>query len=303
MGKTYQYQTSDETFIEAIKTSRSIHQAIKKSGLNGFGAGYIYFKKRCEELSINIDHLKSDRETRDLTTKEQIINACKSNLSRYATLRALQLSENTNTNNIWINYKIKEYEIDISHWTGQGHLRGKTHNWSVKTPLEEILVEKSYYSGSKLKQRLVSAGSLEDKCYSCGITDWQNKKISLHLEHINGNHLDNRLENLTVLCPNCHSQTKTYCRRKPSIQTNENNETPKLKKTYFLPDIKCTCGNKIKMGSKTCKSCVPKTTKIEWPPKEELILMVKDSGYCAVARKLGVSDNAIRKHIQRSKMK
>ena len=54
----------------------------------------------------------------------------------------------------------------------------------------------------------------EYKCNHCGISEWNGKHLSLELEHINGNNRDNRLENIELLCPNCHSQTVTWRRRK-----------------------------------------------------------------------------------------
>ncbi|MGC9992491.1 MAG: HNH endonuclease [Candidatus Cybelea sp.] len=58
--------------------------------------------------------------------------------------------------------------------------------------------------------RLVRAGLLGSTCHSCGLKDWHGRPLSLHLDHINGVRNDNRLENLRMLCPNCHSQTPTY---------------------------------------------------------------------------------------------
>jgi len=117
------------------------------------------------------------------------------------------------------NYKVFKRKadilnVDISHYKGQGYLKGKTHNWSVKTPLEEILIKDSLYGGGtyKLKNRLLKENLLERKCYAddCGLVEWKGKPIPLELEHKNGNNIDNRIENLELLCPNCHALTDTY---------------------------------------------------------------------------------------------
>lgn len=79
---------------------------------------------------------------------------------------------------------------------------------------EEILIENSLVSRSGLKTHIVNNQLLDSSiCSECGIVDWNGAPISLHLDHINGINNDNRIENLRFLCPNCHSQTKTYCRR------------------------------------------------------------------------------------------
>jgi Zn finger protein HypA/HybF involved in hydrogenase expression len=109
---------------------------------------------------------------------------------------------------------IKELNLDTSHFTGQGWLKGGRHNFSNSRTLEELLVEKSFYSSNVLKKRLIAANILESKCKECNISEWNGKPLSLHLDHINGIHSDNRLENLRILCPNCHSQTETYCKSK-----------------------------------------------------------------------------------------
>lgn len=67
------------------------------------------------------------------------------------------------------------------------------------------------YQTLKLKKRLLKEEVFENKCVSCGITEWNNKPICLQLDHIDGNRYNHKLENLRILCPNCHSQTDTYC--------------------------------------------------------------------------------------------
>jgi Zn finger protein HypA/HybF involved in hydrogenase expression len=110
--------------------------------------------------------------------------------------------------------KIKQFNLDTSHFTGQGHLKGKSHSWSKSQSLKDILVENSTYQTCKLKKRLIREKLIVNKCSECGLQDtWNGKKIVLQLDHVNGNNSDNRLENLRILCPNCHSQTDTYAGR------------------------------------------------------------------------------------------
>lgn len=84
----------------------------------------------------------------------------------------------------------------------------------IKLKLSEILEGKfPQYSSSKLKNRLIKEGIFENKCSICNINTWNNLPLILHVDHINGISTDHRKENLRLICPNCHSQTNTYCGR------------------------------------------------------------------------------------------
>jgi len=80
-----------------------------------------------------------------------------------------------------------------------------------KLPLQEILGGKHpQYQSYKLKNRLVAEGVLDYKCSECGISEWQGSRLSLELDHVDGNSTNHSLNNLRLLCPNCHSQTETF---------------------------------------------------------------------------------------------
>jgi transposase len=80
-------------------------------------------------------------------------------------------------------------------------------------PLDRLLVADTYRSRHNVKNRLLAAGVKESRCEVCGIAEWQGEPLSMALHHVNGDGRDNRLENLQLLCPNCHSQTENFSGR------------------------------------------------------------------------------------------
>jgi len=77
-------------------------------------------------------------------------------------------------------------------------------------PIEDYLTNKVPMQSDKLKVRLIKEGVLPEECHICKNKEWQGQKISLELDHINGDHGDNQKKNLRLICPNCHAQTSTY---------------------------------------------------------------------------------------------
>jgi 5-methylcytosine-specific restriction endonuclease McrA len=85
----------------------------------------------------------------------------------------------------------------------------------VTRPLGRPICELLPFAKSRtnVKRRLLGAGLLENRCEECGLSEWLGKPLTIQIDHINGVNDDYRLENLRMLCPNCHSQTDTYGRR------------------------------------------------------------------------------------------
>ncbi|MDP3778928.1 MAG: HNH endonuclease signature motif containing protein [bacterium] len=105
---------------------------------------------------------------------------------------------------------ISEYQIDSAHFTGKIWSKGKKVGGKPRIPLEDILVSHSYYQSYKLKKRLFDVKLKPAHCEECGWAKEADGRLPLELDHINGNSRDNRLENLRVLCPNCHSLKPTH---------------------------------------------------------------------------------------------
>ena len=140
-------------------------------------------------------------------TKELLEQVCGDSFSYRQCLNKLGLKE-AGGNYACIKKKIKDYNIDISHFHHKAWNRGK--KVGPKRPIEDYLSNKHAIQSYKLKKRLITENIFEHKCCNCNSTTWLEKQIPLELHHIDGDHLNNNLENLSLLCPNCHALTDNY---------------------------------------------------------------------------------------------
>lgn len=111
--------------------------------------------------------------------------------------------------------RIESLNIDTTHFTGKGWRRGKEFGIE-RMSIRDILIKDSRYStgsprqSSKIKNLLFRLGIKDKRCEECGILNWMNKDIGFELHHIDGDSLNNEINNLKILCPNCHSQTSNF---------------------------------------------------------------------------------------------
>ena len=116
-----------------------------------------------------------------------------------------------------VKQRMTDLNLDFSIFKGKKSIYKNT---VVKTVTPEmVLKDNCKHTRTVLRRCILKHGLLPYKCDICGITEWNNKTLSLELDHINGKNNDNRLENLRFLCPNCHSQTSTYGSRDQQLNS------------------------------------------------------------------------------------
>lgn len=213
-------------------------------------------------------------------------------------------------------------KIGIKYVTLIRHLRKlnvpyETNPRREGIPHNEVRKNSWYYLGTEhyiasqvLKKKLIEDGIKEYKCECCGGTKWNGEPIPLELHHKNGDHSDNRLDNLEILCSNCHSQKHSYCKNiqkkeKKSVTNKKitpvakkyikngdykivSNTCPVCGKTFSAPQKNRYCSQKCwHIASERCKNGMS---------KDSLIKAFKEFGnFASVGRFFGISDNAIRK--------
>lgn len=146
-------------------------------------------------------------------TLETLAPAVEASVSIAGVLRYLGVKQAGGTQ-AHVGRRIKDLGLDTSHFTGKVHNRGKAA--SNRKTSEEVLVllpEGSYrQKPQQLKRAMVESG-VEEVCSECGMgTTWNGKKLVLQVDHVDGNWYNNLLDNVRFLCPNCHSQTETFCK-------------------------------------------------------------------------------------------
>lgn len=246
------------------------------------------------------------------TTKEELEKAVKESLSIAGVCRLLNIRP-VGGNYKTLHEKLKTWEIDISHFTGMGWNVGLKFRPKQPIDLNKILSgEIDYRSTVNLRQRLIKEGVKHHVCEVCNLTEWLGKPIKLELHHIDGDNTNNKLENLQLLCPNCHAYTDNFRKGKSAI-----NEIRKLEYDEHKNDIKVeykkkvakeakqkliyickNCGNEItdRKGKYCSAECYHEDISKNIPKVPELIQKFKElKSFVQVGKYYSVSDNAVKK--------
>lgn len=184
-----------------------------------------------------------------------------------------------------------EMEIDTSHFITHGNLTASIQKRT--RPLDDVFADKSAVCNTTLRNKIIRHRLIPYQCAAVGCDnkgEWLGKPVVLQVDHINGARTDNRLENLRFLCPNCHSQTETFCGRRKKVQPR-------------CPD----CGKAYRGAGRRCRRCSVKLVKhvclIQWPTNESLAKLVWEKSLSAVALDLKCSLTALRKQCKRKDIK
>ncbi len=227
-----------EQLRKTVAESTNIRQVCLRSGLRGRGANYSTIRRHIAQENLDTSHFSSDPrraiavqrrlfDERPVmgrrpfpATVEELEVAVASRHSLAAVARELGMNPTGGKTYRDLKYLIEKHGLDTSHFLGQAWSRGRRVTCFGGRPLQELLVKGSSPTSSSLRLRLLSEGVKEARCEGCGMESWQGHPIPLELDHINGDRYDNRLENLRVLCPNCHALTANYRARNIGRKTS-----------------------------------------------------------------------------------
>lgn len=201
------YKLTEEEFIENWNNAESIKEFLEMSNMSNSGGTISGVKKRASRLGLSDDKFKKRKTS---YSKEELENAWRSSQNIRQVLLNLGLVGN-GANYKTVRQKAKELGLTDKDFINGKREAGIAIGNATKVNLIDILTNAVPYNNPQsLINRLIDAKLLERRCSLCGITHYYGQPINIELDHINGNHQDNSLSNLRLLCPNCHQSTGTY---------------------------------------------------------------------------------------------
>jgi HNH endonuclease len=209
---------TDAELTEAVAAATCFKQVCEALGLWPGGGTYRTLERHMARLGLDTTHLarrqgRAPGGRRRRWTDDELAAAVRASDSWADVARLLGYATNGGIHR-FLKGHILRLGLDTAHFTGQSWARGARFPRRRARPLSEILVAGSTFSSAGLRRRLIAEGLKPPHCELCGITEWRGAPVRLELDHVNGDHTDHRLDNLRVLCPNCHSTTETFCRPK-----------------------------------------------------------------------------------------
>jgi hypothetical protein len=187
-----------------------MREILSALGLVPRGGNYETVRRRIDELGLDVSHLPVRRKGRRLSScrDDELIQAVRGSRSLAHVLATLRVRGGGNQSRLMA--RIRLLDLDTAHFVGQTWRRGIRSPAVPARPLSEFLVDGRLVTTSTLKKRLIEEHLKPNRCERCLLEVWNGRPIPLELDHVNGKRDDNRLENLRILCPNCHAQTDTY---------------------------------------------------------------------------------------------
>lgn len=209
------HRYTKEALEQAAADATGISDVLRRLGVTPYSSAYSHVRRRLDRFGIDTSHFTHGRgASGPLLDADRLAAAVKGAYSIAEVCRRMGLPINGTQRRLVVR-SLAEHGTDITHFTGQGHSKGKP---SIRRKsAAEILVESAPGSSRTQRDRLHRALQeigVRYRCAECGTgAEWHGKPITLEIDHINGSRLDNTVGNLRYLCPSCHSQTPTYCRR------------------------------------------------------------------------------------------
>ena len=219
----------------------------------------------------------------DNYSKDELNEIVKKSYSIKEVIKKLGYKTSNGSNSNTVMKRIKKYNISTEHFTYKTRIdRNKDNVFCINSTATQATLRKWY--------KKISDDSL---CEICGQDKiWNDKPLSMTLDHIDGDNHNNELSNLRWICPNCGSQLPTFAGRNNKKRIDYIPVKDRKRKKKICP----VCNiNEINKSSKMCKDCRMKENRLSWPSKEDLEKLIYEKSFVQIGKIYGVTDNTVRK--------